>query len=87
MQVSHFSTLPVAVEAYPKPLHHFCLIDAEFLGIFYGKLTDSESPTVQTGPESDSTPCLDRPGRHPRDLSKYVATMTLTDSMVREKDW
>jgi hypothetical protein len=57
MRVSHASAFGVIRGdlTYPKSLHHLRLVDAEFLSIFDSELSDSESPAVQTGTESDST--------------------------------
>lgn len=40
---------------YPETVHHLVLVDTKFLGVPGSKLTDCESPTVETGTESDGT--------------------------------
>ena len=39
----------------PQSLHHLGSVDTELLGVSEGELSDSESPTVQTGTESNGT--------------------------------
>jgi hypothetical protein len=36
-------------------LHHLILVDTELLGVSLGELSQSETPTVKTGTESDGT--------------------------------
>jgi len=42
-------------ETYPKTLHHLLLVNTKLLGVSASELTDSESPAVKTGTESDGT--------------------------------
>lgn len=41
--------------AYPETVHHLSAINTELLSVALGELTDSESPSVETGTESDSS--------------------------------
>jgi hypothetical protein len=40
---------------YPETLHHLVLVNTKLLGVTGGELTDGESPSVQTGTESNGT--------------------------------
>jgi len=39
----------------PQTLHHLCLVNTKLLGVSGSELADGESPTVETGTESDGT--------------------------------
>lgn len=40
---------------YPETLHHLLAVNTELLGVLDSELTDGESPSVETGTESDGT--------------------------------
>lgn len=45
----------VEVVVTPETLHHLALVNTKLLGVTDGELADGESPTVQTGTESNGT--------------------------------
>ena len=47
--------LGVEVVVAPQTLKHLLAVNTELLGVLDGELADSESPTVETGTESDGT--------------------------------
>lgn len=47
--------LGVEVVVTPQTLKHLLAVDTELLGVLDGELADGETPTVQTGTESDGT--------------------------------
>ena len=45
--------LRVEIVVPPQTVHHLGLVNTEFLGVLDGKLSNGESPSVETGPEGN----------------------------------